>query len=291
MKKFICLIMIMFMFVFGGCSNLNTLPKNTLTRGVTIYENGEIEWELSYFLNTEKYKKNGLKSEEILCYIELMFASLKSVKEKGFETRKTDEINVEILKVNHDKEQDIISFKMRFDDSESYSKFFSSTEENEGENESEKDDENDVIIDNGLFIRKETQKQKYPFNDKAVADAYLNIIQNCYNICIETYYQDLETQNSMKSKFETPKFVFRYGTYYNRLHTNADFKFASTELIYYHYFIEDYEDIVDGKTSDIEFYIKKAKPAWWYIVALGSVLVVTGIVYLGYFIINRKKAK
>lgn len=282
--------MIMFVFVFGGCSNLNTLPENTITMGITVYENGEIEWDLSYFLNTKKYKNDGLKGEEILSYNASMISSLNAIK-NNFEAQKTDEIEVEIFKVNYDKIQDIVSLKMCFKNSESYSKFFSSNEESEEENKNEKDDENKIIVDDGLFIRKETQKQKYPFNDKTVADSYLNIIKNCYYNCIETYYQDVETQDSLKSKFENPKFVFRYGTYYNRLHSNADFKFASIDKIYYHYFIEEYEDIVDEKTSDIEYYVKRAKPAWWYIIALGGVLVITGSVYLGYFIINRKKSK
>lgn len=269
---------------------MNTLPDNTITLGITIYESGEIEWDLSYYLNTEKYKKNGLSADGILYYNTLMLTSLNSLK-NNFETRKTDEINVEISQVNYDKNQDIMELKLLFNDSESYSKFFSSKEENDKENENEKEENDDIIIENGLFIRKETQKQKYPFSDKTTADAYLNLIKNCYNICIETFYEDVETQNSLKSKFENPKFVFKYGTYYNRLHSNADFKFASTDLIYYHYFIEDYKDIVDEKTSDIEFFVKRAKPAWWYVIALGGVLTVTGIVYLGYFIVNRKKVK
>ncbi len=295
MKKILTILICLCMFLLCGCSvpTQYTLEQN---------ENGEITQSIYVPFSVDELVSYGIDSEtgmEIANEVKNKLDTKFLNRYRNFLTKlETDdgltEIEKQVLKAYCPSESDMegkgllfltsatsgITYEFKFKNVLAYFYFNTTYKYNELLEKLNKDDTK--IVHNFLTTEKVSTGETIYSNEYegyATLAQYINstakqILQN--KIGSNTTLTD-EQKNKIYDEVPPKDFLYRYGTPYKRLHSNAD-QIRLVNGIYYHEWTVD----LDNPTREIATWRTYANQSVWYALALGASLVLVAVLMFVY---------
>lgn len=271
-------IYILFLFLCVGLSFAfapsaeNIFKKNAFRIVKQVNSQGNIALTYVFPLNTQEFKKLGLKEENFLVY---KFYLTSYVNALANNNKQKETEGASVGDCVYFSDLDGLGFTIIFEDLQAQKRFFGVTD-NEGASSSD-------YNFSGFFIKTAKIETTFPIGSQDNADNFKSVCQLALDGLIKNVDIDKSTQDKLKEVLNSSVFIYDFATQSSALKSELSYE---DEYFYHNVFIKTYEDL--AKDNKIVFWQTYPNKPVWYLTALGVVLICMTIALL---VIKKKNKK